>query len=117
VGDTNALTQRISELGEPLYGKVEPSGYPNTGEGWLGTASLFGRVNFAATLMSGQVPGVKVDGARFDGKDPAAIAREILSTDLSPTMRDALQKAFEGKEPTPRFVAGLIMGSPDFQKR
>jgi len=26
--DTNTLAQRIADLGEPLYGKLEPTGYP-----------------------------------------------------------------------------------------
>ena len=32
VTDTTALAQRITELGQPLYGKQEPTGYPNTGD-------------------------------------------------------------------------------------
>ena len=27
--DTFALVQRIADLGEPLYGKIEPTGYPD----------------------------------------------------------------------------------------
>lgn len=46
VTDTFGLAQRIADLGEPLYGKVEPTGYPNTGEIWTNTASLLGRINF-----------------------------------------------------------------------
>jgi len=117
VTDTYALAQRIADLGEPLYGKLDPNGYTDTGAGWLSTSSLFGRINFAATLMSGQIPGVKVDGARMDGKDSSAIARELLNGDASPQTREAIEKGLEGKEPTARFIAGLVMGSPDFQRR
>ncbi len=117
VADASALAQRIADLGQPLYGKQEPTGYPNTGEAWLSTANLFGRINFAAALMSGQVQGVKVNAARFDGTNAEAISREILGGDASPAIRDAMQKAFEGAGPTARFIAGLVMGSPDFQKR
>lgn len=38
--DVFALTQRIADLGQPLYGKLEPTGYSNTGEGWANTAGL-----------------------------------------------------------------------------
>jgi uncharacterized protein (DUF1800 family) len=117
VTDTYALVQRIADLGEPLYGKQDPNGYADTGEAWLSTSSLFGRINFAASLMSGQIPGIKVDGARLDGKDAAAIARELLSAEASAQTREAIEKGLENKEPTPRFIAGLVMGSPDFQKR
>ena len=66
--DTFTLAQKIAELGEPLYGKVDPNGYPETGEGWLSTANLLGRMNFATALASGQVPGVKVDSSRAGGQ-------------------------------------------------
>ena len=81
--DTFTLVQKIADLGEPLYGKLEPTGYPETGEGWLSTANLLGRMNFATTLASGQVPGVKVDSSRLEGKDAAAIAREVLGRPAS----------------------------------
>ena len=35
---------------------------------------------------------------------------------LVPTL-EAIQKGIEGKEPTPRYIVGLVIGSPDFQKR
>jgi uncharacterized protein (DUF1800 family) len=115
--DTFSLVQKIADLGEPLYGKLEPTGYPETGEGWLSTANLLGRMNFATTLASGQVPGVKVDGSRLEGKDAAAIAREVLGRPASDQTLEALAKGLEGKEPMARMVASLVLSSPDFQRR
>jgi len=117
VTDTYALAQKISDLGETLYGKVEPTGYPNTGEAWLNTASVLGRINFATALASGQIAGVKLDSSRLEGKDAAAIAREVLARDASAETQEAIRKGMEGKEPTPRFLAGLVISSPDFQRR
>src|SRR5260370_31224418 len=93
------------------------TGYPSTGGAWLSAANVLVCINFAAALMSGEVQGVKVNAARFDGTNAEAISREILGGDASPAIRDAMQKAFEGAGPTARFIAGLVMGSPDFQKR
>jgi uncharacterized protein (DUF1800 family) len=115
--DTFTLVQKIAELGEPLYGKLEPTGYPETGEGWLSTANLLGRMNFATTLASGQVPGVKLDSSRLDGKDAPAIAREVLGRPASDQTLEALAKGLEGKEPMARMVASLVLSSPDFQRR
>jgi uncharacterized protein (DUF1800 family) len=117
VTDTYTLAQKISDLGEALYGKVEPTGYPNTGEAWLNTASVLGRINFATALASGQIAGVKLDSSRLEGKDANAIAREVLARDPLPETQEAIQKGLEGKEPTARFLAGLAMGSPEFQRR
>jgi uncharacterized protein (DUF1800 family) len=115
--DVFTLAQKITDLGEPLYGKQEPTGYPETGEAWLSSSSLFGRINFGASLTSGMLPGLKFDTSRWTTGDVAGIARDILSSDPSPQTKDALQKGFEGKEPTSRVIAGLVIGSPDFQKR
>jgi uncharacterized protein (DUF1800 family) len=115
--DAFTLAQKIADLGEPLYGKVEPTGYPNTGETWLNTAGLLGRMSFAAALASGQISGVKTNGTDLDGKDTAAIAHALLGRDPSAQTLDAIEKGVEGKERSPRVLAGLVMSSPDFQRR
>ncbi len=55
-----ALAQAVGRLGQPLYRKQEPTGYSNSGEEWVNTAGLLGRMNFATDLASNQLPGVKV---------------------------------------------------------
>ena len=117
VTDTFILAQRIAELGEPLYGKLEPTGYPNTGDAWTNTASVLGRMNFATALTSGQVPGVKVDISRFNFKNPAALAGDVLSRAPSSSMVEAIEKGVKGREATPSILTALIIGSPDFQRR
>jgi uncharacterized protein (DUF1800 family) len=115
--DTYTLVQKISELGEPLYSKLEPTGYPNTGDAWLSTVGIMGRLNFSVALASGLVPGVKVDPARLAGKDKSAIAHALLGRDTSSQTQAALDKGLEGQDQTPPFIASLILGSPDFQRR
>ena len=55
------LIQQLNTLGEPLYRKVEPTGYSNKGSDWLNSASLLARMNFAVALSSNKVPGTKVE--------------------------------------------------------
>jgi uncharacterized protein (DUF1800 family) len=110
--DTTQLVQKISDLGEPLYSKVEPNGYPLTGDAWLGTADLLGRLSFASALVASQVPGVTVDAAHWGGKDNAAIARELLGRDATP---ETLGVITDGM--APKSVAALIIGSPEFNRR
>jgi uncharacterized protein (DUF1800 family) len=117
VTDTFALAQRIADLGEPLYGKLEPTGYPNTGDAWANTAGIMGRINFASALTSGQVAGVTVDNSRFNFKDPSAVARTLLNTPASPATLAAIEKGTQGAEATPSLVASLVLSSPDFQRR
>jgi len=54
---------------------------------------------------------------RYEGLDTAAIAREVLGRDASAQTLEALAKGLEGKEPTARMVASLVLSSPDFQRR
>jgi uncharacterized protein (DUF1800 family) len=115
--DTFMLVQKVADLGEPLYNKMEPNGYPNTGEAWLSTVGAMGRMNFSAALVSGLVPGVKFDPSRLTGKDAPAIARDLLGRNISPQTQAAMEKGFEGKEQTPPFIASLVLSSPDFQRR
>jgi uncharacterized protein (DUF1800 family) len=117
VNDTFILGQRIADLGEPLYGKLEPTGYPNTAAAWANTASVLGRANFATALSSGQITGVKVDVSRFNLKGPAAVATELLGTTPPSSMVAAIEKGIHGKEMTPSILATLVISSPDFQRR
>ena len=56
-----ALEQQLKTLGEPLYRKVEPTGYSNKGADWLNSASLLARMNFAVALTNNKVQGTKVE--------------------------------------------------------
>src|SRR5436190_9700539 len=93
--DTFVLAQRIADLGEPLYGKVEPTGYPNTSEGWTNTAGVLGRINFATALCAGQIPGIKVELSRFNFKTPTTVAGEILGTASTPQTLAAIEKGLQ----------------------
>lgn len=111
-----ALAQQLAQLGQPLYRKSEPTGYPNVSEEWVNSTALLGRMNFAQALAANKLPGVRVDTARLAGgkQDPVEIARTLLLSEVSEQTRAAITK--EG-EASPVQVAGLVIGSPDFQRR
>lgn len=115
--DTYALTQKIADMGEPLYSKIEPTGYPNTGDLWLSTVNAIGRMNFSVALATGQVPGVTVDPAHIPSNDFPSIARSLLGRDASTQTQNAIEHGLDGKEQSPQFIASLVLGSPDFQRR
>ena len=117
VNDTFSLGQRIAELGQPLYGKAEPTGYSNTGEGWANTAGLLARINFSSALMEGRVPGVSVSSARYNSKASNKIALELLSSPPSEQVEAAITTGLQGKTSTPAIIASLVIASPDFQRR
>ena len=96
--DTFALVQKIADLGEPLYSKLEPTGYPNTGEMWLSTQGLLGRMNFAASLFSGAIPGVKPDPSVLAGKDASAMVAAVLGHDPTSETKAALEQGLAGRD-------------------
>jgi uncharacterized protein (DUF1800 family) len=55
------LNKQLVELGEPLYRKVEPTGYSNSSQEWMNSAGLLARMNFSVALANNKVPGVKVE--------------------------------------------------------
>jgi uncharacterized protein (DUF1800 family) len=117
------LANRIAQLGQPLYRKLEPTGYSNANAEWINSASLLARMNFALDLTQNKVQGTKVDQARFN-EDTTHNARLMLFTNPTATTRDAIDRAIaeqKAKNPkaatSPAMVAGLVIGSPDFQRR
>jgi uncharacterized protein (DUF1800 family) len=108
------LANQMAQLGEPLYRKLEPTGYSNASSEWVNSAALLGRMNFALALTQNKVPGVKVDAAKFSN-DPAEAARQVLFAEASPETMAALEKQAQGAANAP--LAGLVIGSPDFQRR
>jgi uncharacterized protein (DUF1800 family) len=117
VTDAWTLVQKISDMGEVLYGKLEPTGYPDVAETWLSAVGLTARINFAAAIASGQVPGVEVDASRWKGMDSAAIARSLLGREASKQTLDAIGAGLDGTDPSPAVIASLVLGSPDFERR
>ncbi len=63
-----ALANQVAQLGQPLYRKVEPTGYSNSSREWLNSAGLLARMNFALQLAGGKVPGVKVEVAQAESQ-------------------------------------------------
>src|SRR5258708_35914189 len=51
------LARHIAELGEPLYRKLEPTGYSDANSEWVNSAALLARMNFAMALAQNKVPG------------------------------------------------------------
>jgi uncharacterized protein (DUF1800 family) len=115
-----ALANQVGTLGEPLYRKLEPTGYSNLNSDWVNSAALLGRMNFALQLAQNHVESVKVNVSRF-GEDPNEVAKALMFRSMSQQTRAAIDKALQDNKDenrkNPAIVAALVIGSPDFQKR
>jgi len=128
------LSNELQKLGEPLYRKIEPTGYSSANAEWISSAGLLDRMNFGLALAHNRVPGVKVDLAAWQAmanRDPMELARSLLEQEPSTQTRTAIEKTLNdpelqkqltqnakaGSPRLPSLVAGLTLGSPDFQRR
>ncbi len=133
VTTTYFLEGELRKMGEPLYRKIEPNGYPDTNSEWVSSAALLERMNFGLALAGNRISGVTINARdwRTEEQEPVELARFILQQDPSAQTRAAIENAVsnqrlheqfpEGEQTTPtevtRLVAGLALGSPEFQRR
>ena len=77
-----ALNNQVTQLGEPLYRKLEPTGYSNASAEWMNSASLLARMNFALNLANNRVPGVKVAAAEAASQGEAGMGISLGSPEF-----------------------------------
>jgi uncharacterized protein (DUF1800 family) len=140
VQDAIPLVMKLDGMGMPLYRSQPPTGYSMKADAWVNSSALLNRMNFALALTSGKVRGVKVDAAQLAGNSsPPADSNAILSTmeakllaaDVSKQTHDSIvaqlsspskNGAPQNDSPQPKppdadTIAGLLLGSPEFQRR
>jgi uncharacterized protein (DUF1800 family) len=118
VQDAKPLVRELQQLGMPLYMCQPPTGYKDTGDAWVNTGALIGRMNLALRLAGNQVRGTavvslqsSVDSQQSSVEGDAVIAR-FLNGDASETTRATIAKATTSSQ-----MAALTLGAPEFQRR
>jgi uncharacterized protein (DUF1800 family) len=99
IPDPTPRTARVvDQLGQPIFGKETPNGYPDVADAWLNTGAILNRINFGTMAVSGQVPGVLLDRwptarAVADSsreKQVDAVIASLLGGAVSPDTRQIL---------------------------
>jgi uncharacterized protein (DUF1800 family) len=113
-------------MGMPLYGAQPPTGYSMKAETWVSSSALLTRMNFALALANGKIKGTKVDivplaGATKPASSPhnsavtlSALENSLLDGDVSKQTTDSIAAQPKSDSKT---MAGLLLGSPEFQRR
>ncbi len=119
VRNARDLTQRIADMGMPLYLQQPPTGYKDTADEWISTSSLLGRMNFALDLSAGRLRGVRFEPSKVGSTSPSLelVAAQLLPGGLSENSRKALESEAKKEGGEPYRVVGLVLGSPEFQRR
>jgi uncharacterized protein (DUF1800 family) len=99
------LLGALNQLGQPLYGCVQPNGYASTQAEWLSADALTTRVNIAVALGGGWM---QVD-SNFPRGTP--IALETVAATLHPTAELSSQAAAAPVH----LQAAVLLGSPYMQ--
>jgi uncharacterized protein (DUF1800 family) len=117
VDDARPLARALQQIGEPLYGAQPPTGYKDTAEAWEGSGALMNRLNFALALANDTLPGVRTNVTRLVGSVDEANCADALAAALTGGGLSAeTRKAIGAQKNLPR-IAGLILGSPEFQRQ
>lgn len=123
------LAQPLDALGEPLYRCTPPTGYAEIARPWVNAGALVTRINFGLKLATGRVPGVVVQLPAAQASTEAtldAVALRVLGHPPTPATKASLLRAIAARDAeavdeqraiTPDLIAGLLLGSPDFQKQ
>ena len=139
VEDARQLAGTLNNMGMMLYGMQPPTGYSMKAETWVNSSALLERMNFALGLTAGRIRGVKIDpanlaagpaGAPADPEEAlAALESSLLAGEVSKQTHETISKQLEDpkisqrrlddaeRPPNTAAIAGLILGSPEFQRR
>ncbi len=141
VEDALPLARQLNRMGMPLYGAQPPTGYSMKADKWVSSSALLDRMNFALALTAGKVRGVRIDTAQLAGSSPplldagfalTTMEAKLLASDVSRQTHDSIvaqmnapakngqatdDKAISNKPPDANMIAGLLLGSPEFQRR
>jgi uncharacterized protein (DUF1800 family) len=53
---TPQTAQVVARLGQPIFGRQTPDGWPDRGDAWMNTGAILNRINFGLSLAAGQLP-------------------------------------------------------------
>ena len=138
VDDALPLIRQLNNMGMPLYGAQPPTGYSMKAETWVSSSALLTRMNFALALTGGKIKAVKVDVGQLAGSSPpnpppdstlalSALEISLLDGDVSKQTHDSIMAQIDAaagngahqkqRPPELSTIAGLLLGSPEFQRK
>ena len=127
----------VGRMGEPLFLCQPPTGYSDKASTWVNTGALLNRLNFALGFASDHMAGANVDLADLFGADASsdpemALTRAtniFLDGQVASTTMQTLEARLNDpqilqarlddpvKQVNEGLLAGLVLGTPEFQRR
>lgn len=141
VKESLPLIRQLNNMGMPLYGAQPPTGYSMKSDAWVSSSALLNRMNFALNFACGKLRGVEIDAVQLVGDSQSAdppstlssLEAKLLASDVSKQTHDSIVAQLQSssnnaaasngkvpqqsKPPDAGTIAGLLLGSPEFQRR
>lgn len=123
---TPQLHAIVARLGQPLYLRQPPDGYPETHESWVNAGALLNRLNIALRWSGNRTPGMIYDREQLVPATHdldqmlASVNATVLSGSASPTtLRIMREQAALARDPQQRrsMLIAYALGSPEFQRQ
>ena len=134
--ESPAVGRALAMMGEDLYKCAPPTGYRDNAETWVNPGAMVSRLNFAVRLAADRIDGAMIELPQIqeNGRAPSdagelvrIVEGKLLHERLAATSEQVILREFESE---PRTMAdgevrpmsmskavGLVIGSPEFQRR
>jgi hypothetical protein len=88
----------VAQLGQQIFGRQTPDGWPDRGDAWMNTGAILNRINFGLQVAGGRVPGAAVDRWPYASELRGAsreqqvdgVVKAMLGGEVSPVTRSVL---------------------------
>jgi uncharacterized protein (DUF1800 family) len=114
-----------TKMGQRFYYYQAPTGFPDRASNWINTGALLNRMNFGLAFASQKIPGVRMDLAALNNyhePESAIDALTVYSNILLPQRDHSanIKRLIPNVQSTQNMlsqVVGIIIGSPEFQRK
>ena len=141
VSDPLPLMQTLNKMGQPLYGCQPPTGYSTKSDVWVNSAALLDRMNFGLALTTNKIQGTNFTLAQLitvpatlpvPESDPyqaqLQLEQALLAGNISLQTHETIEQRIVAPQtaaeaqpgnhpPNVNVIAGLLLGSPEFQRK
>ncbi|MCE2435138.1 MAG: DUF1800 domain-containing protein [Candidatus Latescibacteria bacterium] len=124
VKNSQPMMSWFDRMGEPLYGYVPPTGFPDYAESWANSGTLIARMNFGIHLATGKIRGIELkqlsrDSAGLTTDEALAVYGKLLlpaqdTSAIASEVKETIPDDAKRKEVQ---VISMLLGSPEFQYR
>ena len=124
VQNPQPMMRWFDRMGEPLYGYLPPTGFPDYAESWANSGTLIARMNFGIHLATDRIRGIELkqlpkESAGLTTEEALARYSKLLlpAQDTSAIASEVKQTIPDDAERKEVQVISMLLGSPEFQYR